>query len=62
VLDKLVGTSAGISVEVKQDPTYGTLAIINVESKEAEREAIEDKIGEAMKAYTMHHRIDWRHR
>ena len=61
VLDKLVGSSAGIGVEVKQDPTHGTLAIINVESKPAEREAIEAKIAEAMKAYTMRHRIDWRH-
>jgi fatty-acyl-CoA synthase len=32
VLDKLVGSAAGIGVEVRQDPTYGTLAIINVES------------------------------
>jgi fatty-acyl-CoA synthase len=61
VLDKLVGSSAGIGVEVKQDPTHGTLAIINVESKPDEREAIEAKIAEAMKAYTMRHRIDWRH-
>jgi hypothetical protein len=61
VLDKLVGSSAGIGVEVKQDPTHGTLAVINVESKPAEREAIEAKIGEAMMAYTMRHRIDWRH-
>ncbi|HXE28959.1 MAG TPA: acyl-CoA synthetase [Stellaceae bacterium] len=61
VLDGLVGSSAGIGVEVKQDPTHGTLAVINVESKPAEREAIEAKIGDAMKAYTMRHRIDWRH-
>jgi fatty-acyl-CoA synthase len=61
VLDKLVGTSAGIAVEVKQDPTYGALAIINVESKPEEREALEAKIAETMKAYTMRHRIDWRH-
>jgi fatty-acyl-CoA synthase len=61
VLDALVGSSAGIGVEVKQDATHGTLAIINVESKPAERAAIEAKIGDAMKAYTMHHRIDWRH-
>jgi fatty-acyl-CoA synthase len=60
-LDRLVGSAAGIGVEVRQDPTHGTLAIINVESKPAEREAIEAKIGDAMKAYTMRHRIDWRH-
>jgi len=61
VLDGVVGTAAGIGVEVRQDPTHGTLAVINVESKPAEREAIETKIGDAMNAYTMRHRIDWRH-
>ena len=61
VLDKLVGASAGIGVEVKQDPAHGTLAIINVESAPDEREAIEARIAEAMKAYTIRHRIDWRH-
>jgi hypothetical protein len=61
MLDRLVGSTAGIGVEVKQDPTHGTLAIINVESKLAERQAIEAKISDAMKAYTTRHRIDWRH-
>jgi hypothetical protein len=37
------------------------LAIINVESTLDEREAIEAQIADAMKAYTMRHRIDWRH-
>jgi fatty-acyl-CoA synthase len=61
VLDSAVGSSAGISVEVRQDLTHGTLAVINVESKPGEREAIETKIRETMKAYTMRHQIDWRH-
>ncbi len=61
VLDAVVGSAAGIGIEVRQDATHGTLAVINVESKPAEREAIEAKIADAMKAYTMRHRIDWRH-
>jgi fatty-acyl-CoA synthase len=61
VLDGVVGSAASIGVEVKQDATHGTLAIINVESKPDEREALEAKIVGAMKAYTMRYRIDWRH-
>jgi fatty-acyl-CoA synthase len=61
VLDRAVGTTAGIGVEVRPDPTHGTLAVIQVESKPADRAAIETKIREAMLVYTMAHRIDWRH-
>jgi len=61
VLEGIVGSAAGIGVEVKLDPVHGTLAVVNVESEPAEREAIESRIADAMKAYTMRHRIDWRH-
>ncbi|HLI22226.1 MAG TPA: acyl-CoA synthetase [Stellaceae bacterium] len=61
VLEGVVGTSAGIDVYIRQDPTHGTVAVITVESAPGDREAIEAKIRETMKAYTMQHRIDWRH-
>jgi fatty-acyl-CoA synthase len=61
LLDRAVGTAAGIGVEVRPDSTHGTLAMIQVESKPADRAAIETKIREAMLAYTMAYRIDWRH-
>lgn len=50
-----------IDVEVKQDPTHGTVAVINLASSPAERPVLEAKIHDIMKAYTMQHRIDWRH-
>ena len=61
VLDRAVGSAAGVAVEVRPDATRGTLAVIQVESKPADREAIETKIRETMMAYTIAHRIDWRH-
>lgn len=61
VLEGAVGARAGIDVEIKPDPTHGLCAIITAESAPHEREAIEAKIRETMKAYTMQHRIDWRH-
>jgi fatty-acyl-CoA synthase len=61
ILDRVVGTAAGVSVEIRPDPTHGMLAVIQVESKPADRAAIETKIREAMLAYTIMHRIDWRH-
>ncbi|HEV8014817.1 MAG TPA: acyl-CoA synthetase [Stellaceae bacterium] len=61
LLDRAVGTAAGVTVEIRPDPTHGTLAVIQVESKPADRAAIETKIREAMLAYTIAHRIDWRH-
>jgi fatty-acyl-CoA synthase len=59
VLTSALGAAAEIDVAVRPDATHGTLAIIGVTGRKAEREAIESKIRDAMKAYTMSHRIDW---
>jgi fatty-acyl-CoA synthase len=61
VLTNALGAAADIDVEVRQDATHGTLAIIKVASAPNARTAIEGKIGETMKAYTMAHRVDWSH-
>jgi fatty-acyl-CoA synthase len=57
----VLAATADIDVEVKQDPTHGTLAVITLTSSPGERDALEARIRDTMKAYTMPHRIDWRH-
>ena len=59
MLASAVGIEAEIDVSVRPDPTHGTLAIIGVTGRKAERATIERKIHDTMKAYTMPHRIDW---
>lgn len=59
VLTAALGAAADIDIEVRADATHGTLAVISVASSPSARAATEDKIREAMKAYTMAHRIDW---
>ncbi|HVA13731.1 MAG TPA: acyl-CoA synthetase [Stellaceae bacterium] len=51
--------AADIAVEVRQDSAHGTLAVIRVIGAAAPRAAIDDRIREIMKAYTMRHRIEW---
>ncbi|HEY3916555.1 MAG TPA: acyl-CoA synthetase [Stellaceae bacterium] len=59
VLAGAVGAPVEIEVDVRPDATHGTLAVIGVTGHKAERPAIESKIRDAMKAYTVRHRIDW---
>jgi fatty-acyl-CoA synthase len=60
-LERALGSAAGIDVEVRQDATHGSLAVITVESVLAARAAVEAQVEDVMKAYTMQHRVDWRH-
>jgi hypothetical protein len=54
-----LGSDRKFEVVVGADATHGTSATVVVNAAQDERPALESRIHETMKAYTMHHCIRW---
>ena len=59
VLGAALGGAVEFGVDVAPDKTHGTLATIRVSGVAGEQAALEAKIAEVMKAYTMQHSVVW---
>ncbi|MFM9968754.1 MAG: acyl-CoA synthetase, partial [Burkholderiales bacterium] len=58
-LSDLAGPACQIDVSVGADATHGTSASVRVKAPTEQRAALEAKIHDIMKAYTMHHAVKW---
>ncbi len=58
-LNEVLGGAQPFDVVVGADATHGTSATVVLSAAQGARHALEARIHEAMKAYTMHHSIRW---